>query len=110
MKYWLFCFSELHVPGGGIEAEAAVSLANSTKAVIPTLPTTGSSANNAPTLLASVSAMTDAPTLPASVSAMTEEEKKAKKELLWKKLNKINRIYDDWIDDISPDLPSTAEP
>ncbi|KAI5416299.1 hypothetical protein KIW84_041375 [Lathyrus oleraceus] len=82
---------ELQVPGGGIEAEAAVSLANSTKVVIPTLPT-GSSANNAPTL-------------PASVSAMTEEEKKAKKELLWKKLNKINRIYDDWIDDISPDLP-----
>ncbi|CAL5198594.1 unnamed protein product [Lathyrus oleraceus] len=91
--------AELQVPGGGIEAEAAVAIANSTKAVIPTLPTIGSSANNAPTL-----------PLPASVSAMTEEEKKAKKELLWKKLNKINRIYGDWIDDLSPDLPSTAEP
>ncbi|KAI5416286.1 hypothetical protein KIW84_041366 [Lathyrus oleraceus] len=101
---------ELHVPGGGIEAEAAVAIANSTKAVIPTLPTTGFSTNNAPTLPASVSAMTDTPTLPASVSAMTEEEKKAKKELLWKKLNKINRIYGDWIDDLYPDLPSTEEP
>ncbi|CAL5198595.1 unnamed protein product [Lathyrus oleraceus] len=97
--------AELQVPGGSIEAEAAVSLANSAKAVIPTLPTTGSSANNAPTLPASVSAMTDTPTLPASVSAMTEEEKKAKKELLWKKLNKINRIYGDWIDDLPLDRP-----
>ncbi|XP_058739655.1 zinc finger CCCH domain-containing protein 39-like [Vicia villosa] len=83
---------ELQVPGGGIEAEAAVAIANSTKAVIPTLPTTGFSANYVHTL-------------PASVSAATEEEKKAKKELLWKKLNKINRIYGDWIDDLRPDRP-----
>ncbi|XP_058732608.1 zinc finger CCCH domain-containing protein 39-like [Vicia villosa] len=89
--------AELQVPGGGIEAEAAVAIANSTKAVVPTLPTTDSSANYAPTL-------------PASVPAATEEEKKAKKELLWKKLNKINRIYGDWIDDLPSDLPSTAEP
>ncbi|KAL5065055.1 hypothetical protein RYX36_026792 [Vicia faba] len=86
--------AELQVPG-------AVAIANSTKVVIPTLPTTGSSANYAPT------------TLPANVPAAMEEmeeEKKAKKELLWKKLNKINRIYGDWIDDLPPDLPSTEEP
>ncbi|KAI5416288.1 hypothetical protein KIW84_041367 [Lathyrus oleraceus] len=85
--------AELQVPGGGgIEAEAAVTMTNSTKAVTPTLRTTRSSAKYAPTL-------------PARVSAMTEEEKKVKKELLWKKLNKINRIYGDWIDDLSPERP-----
>ncbi|KAL5065056.1 hypothetical protein RYX36_026793 [Vicia faba] len=87
--------AELQVPGRGIEAEAIVAIENSTKPVIPTLPTTGSSANNAPTL-------------PISVPVATEEGKKAKKELLWKKLNKINRIYGDWIDDLPldrPDLP-----
>ncbi|XP_058732612.1 zinc finger CCCH domain-containing protein 39-like [Vicia villosa] len=91
---------QIPVPGGGIEAEAeaAAAIANSTNDVIPTLPTTGSSVNYAPT------------TLPANVPVATDEEKKAKKELLWKKLNKINRIYGDWIDDLSPDLPSTAEP
>ncbi|XP_058760484.1 zinc finger CCCH domain-containing protein 39-like [Vicia villosa] len=90
--------AELQVPGGDIEDEAAVAIANSTRVVVPTLPTTGSSANYAPT------------TLPANVPATTDEERKAKKELLWKKLNKINRIYGDWIDDLPPDLPSTTEP
>ncbi|KAI5396402.1 hypothetical protein KIW84_062567 [Lathyrus oleraceus] len=43
--------SELQVPGGGgIEAEAAVTMTNSTKSVTPTLRTTRSSANYAPTL------------------------------------------------------------
>ncbi|XP_058732592.1 zinc finger CCCH domain-containing protein 39-like [Vicia villosa] len=79
--------AQVPIPGGGIEAEAAVAIANSAKDVIPTLPTIGYSVNNAPT------------TLPANVPVVTEEEKKAKKELLWKKLNKINRIYGDWIDD-----------
>ncbi|XP_058732601.1 zinc finger CCCH domain-containing protein 39-like [Vicia villosa] len=72
--------AELQAPGGAIEAEAAVAIANSTKAT----------------------------TSPASVPAATEEEKKTKKELLWLKLNKINRIYGDWIDDLPlgrPDLP-----
>ncbi|KAL5065051.1 hypothetical protein RYX36_026788 [Vicia faba] len=79
--------AELPVPGGGIEVEVAVAITNSTKVVIPTLPTTSSSANYAPT------------TLPANVPAVMEEEKKARKELLWKKLNKITHIYGDWIDD-----------
>ncbi|CAK8563375.1 unnamed protein product [Lathyrus sativus] len=90
--------AELLVPGGGIETEAAVAITNSTKAVIPTLPTTAlsSSAHDA---------------LPASVPSVTEEEKKAKKELLWKKLNKINHIYGDWIDDLPLDRPdSPREP
>ncbi|KAI5416284.1 hypothetical protein KIW84_041364 [Lathyrus oleraceus] len=71
------CFAhgdaELQDPDGSIEAEAAVAKANSTKAVIPTLPTISCSTN-------------DAPTVPAT--AAMEEEKKAKKKLLWKKLNK----------------------
>ncbi|CAL5198600.1 unnamed protein product [Lathyrus oleraceus] len=61
--------AELQVPDGGIEAEAAVAKANSTKAVIPTLPTISSSTN-------------DAPIVPASVPAAMEEKKKAKKKLL----------------------------
>ncbi|KAI5416283.1 zinc finger CCCH domain-containing protein 39 isoform X2 [Lathyrus oleraceus] len=77
--------AELQVPAGGIEAEAAVAITNSTKAVIPALLTTGSSVNDAPT------------TLPANVPVAMDEEKKTKKELLWKKLNKINHIYGDWI-------------
>ncbi|XP_058732604.1 zinc finger CCCH domain-containing protein 39-like [Vicia villosa] len=65
--------AEVQVPGGGVEAEAAVTIENSTKAAIPTLP--------------------------ASVPEAKEDEKKTKKHLLWLKLNKINRIYGDWIDD-----------
>lgn len=87
MKYWLFCNSELQFPSGGIEAEAAVAIANSTKAL------TGY-ANYAPT------------TFPASVLVAKEEEK-AKKHLLWLKLNTINHVYGDWIDD--PNLPSAVK-
>ncbi|KAI5416305.1 zinc finger CCCH domain-containing protein 39 [Lathyrus oleraceus] len=87
--------AELLVPGGGIEAEAAVAMTNSPKAVIPTLPTTAlsGSAHDA---------------LPASVPSVTEEEKKIKKELLWKKLNKMNHIYGDWIDDLPLDRPDLS--
>lgn len=80
----------------------AVAIANSTKAIIPTSrkALTGS-ANDAyaPT------------TFPARLVAKEEEQVK-KMHLLWLKLNKINRVYGDWIDDsplVLPNLPSAVE-
>ncbi|XP_058739721.1 zinc finger CCCH domain-containing protein 39-like [Vicia villosa] len=113
--------ADLRIPGGGIETAFAIS--NSSKAGIPTLRTTGSSAKYAPTLPSSVAIANSSkaviptlrttgstakylPAVLASAPAETEEEKKAKKELLRnKKLNKVNRIYGDWIDDLPPDRP-----
>jgi len=41
-----------------------------------------------------------------------EEEQAKKMHSLWLKLNKINRVYGDWIDDsplVLPNLPSAVE-
>jgi len=99
MKYCLSCKSELQVPGGGIEAEAAVAIANSTKTIVRTLPNSLSVfANDAPT------------TFPASQLVAKEEEQAKKKRLLKLKFSKkTNGIYGDWIDDlplVPPNLPS----
>jgi len=55
----------------------------------------------------------DAPTpFPASLAVANEEEQAKKKRLLRLKLNKINRIYGDWIDDLPrvlPNLPISME-
>jgi len=69
--YWLSCKPELQVPGGAIEAEAAVTIENSTIAT----------------------------TSPASLLVEKEEEHVKKKRILGLKFSKINRIYGDWIDD-----------
>jgi hypothetical protein len=71
LKYWLSCKSELQVPGGAIEAEAAITIENSTN------PTTS----------------------PASQLVEKEEEQPKKKRILGLKFSQINRIYGDWIDD-----------
>ncbi|KEH34440.1 hypothetical protein MTR_3g466460 [Medicago truncatula] len=94
MKYWLSCKLELQVPDGGIEAEAdvaievAVAIANSTNAMIPTLP-----------IALLVSANDASTTSPASLLVEKEDEQAKKKRILGLKFSEINRIYGDWIDD-----------
>jgi len=89
MKYWLSCKSELQAPGGGIEAEAAVAIVNSTKAMIPTSPKASAGIANDSTT-----------TFTASLLMAKDEEQDKKKHLLRLKLGKkINGIYGDWIDD-----------
>ncbi|AES91466.2 zinc finger CCCH domain protein [Medicago truncatula] len=80
----------------------AVAIANSTKAINPTSRKALTGSGNdayAPT------------TFPARLVAKEEEQAK-KMHLLWLKLNKINRVYGDWIDDsllVLPNLPSAVE-
>ncbi|MCH93748.1 zinc finger CCCH domain-containing protein 39-like, partial [Trifolium medium] len=83
----------LQAPGGGIEAEAAVAIANSTKATVPASP-------NA----VSVSANVEPAALPASlpVAMDVEMDEKAKKILSRSRLKnkKLFNLYADWINDI----------
>jgi len=89
MKYWLSCKSELKAPGGGIEAEAAVAIVNSTKAIIPTSPKALTGIANDSTT-----------TFTTSLLVTMDGEQDKKKHLLRLKLGKkINGIYGDWIDD-----------
>ena len=103
MKYCLSCKSELQVPGGGIEAEAAVAIVNSTKAIIPT---------SRKALTGSANDAYASTTFYASLLVAKEEEQAKKMHSLWLKLNKINRVYGDWINDsplVLPNLPSAVE-
>ena len=99
--YWLSCKSELQVPGGRLEAEAAGAISTSTKATLPALPNVTSS----------VHANDAHPSNTASVPPAHEGGQGNKSLLKWKALRKINRIYADWLDD-SPlvhNLPSRVE-
>lgn len=88
-QVFLFCKSELQVPGGRTEAETAGAIPISTKATIPTLPrATSVSSNDAPA------------SRRASVPPANEEEQGKKYLLKWKGPKKINRIYGDWLDDL----------
>lgn len=79
------------MPGARVEAEAVSAMTNQTKPV---------------SVLGN-----EIPSIKAVISAPTNEDGEGKKCFSkWKGTKKINRIYADWIDDLTPlSLPSQVE-